>query len=394
MLYCKEQATRWQRLPNRLPRYFLSVVCSVTLAPVTSAASNSLIESRQITLEPNQATTPISIEGQADGGYLVVLDTYPPAVIKLDAAGKTLWAFEERAEGKTDIKFRMATPEKDGGALICAARKGGPQNLEELPSVVMRVDSQGHQVGRLDSLTSAIDGGPFYGVSACIPWGDGYAVVANEKRPPLEPDDYGKISGWPYRNIILRLRADFSLVWRKPLAVHANPLATTAGPRVLPNGDLILPGTDRIFRLDSNGVVQAQSEFPACKWLKTSRVDTRMRFACARLEPRTASTIIEYDESLKVVTKLPLGDEDVGLPAVCELPDGTLALLGNDGSAGPFVQTYSAQAKAIAKYRFLRNTTEGAAIDCVAISSTELAVIRYIDQNDHFTSVVTWLQAK
>jgi hypothetical protein len=159
----------------------------------------------------------------------------------------------------------------------------------------------------------------------------------------------------------------------------------------MPNGDLILPGMDRIVRIDSDGVIKAQSALPACKWLKTSHPDSRIRLACARLEPPTASTIIEYDDSFTIVNKIPLGHEDVGLPAVSELADSTLVLLGNDGPAGAFVQTYNALGRPMAKYRFPKQP-ESAVIDGVPVSGTEFAVVRYDTRDDHFTSVVTWLQ--
>lgn len=362
------------------------------IIPMTLCSALSV--EREVTLLANQATTPISLDRTADGGYVVVLDTYPPALIKLDALGKTQWSFEELATNKTDIKFRVATPDKNGGVLVCAARKGGAGNLEDLPSVVIRLNNQGHESARLDSSSTVMEGGSFYGVSGCVPWGDGYAIVANEKRPKDEPDDYGEMSGWRFRNVILRLRSDLSVVWRKPIDVHANPLATTAGPRVLRNGDLIVPGMDRIFRLDKDGSVKARADLPPCKWLRTDSDDDRLRLACARLQPPTASTIIEYDESLKIVSKIPLGDEDVGLPTVCELANGTFALLGNDGPNGPFVQTYSEHGKALNKYRFPKHTTEGAVIDGLPQESSGLVAARYIDQHEHFVSIVTWLKTK
>jgi hypothetical protein len=371
--------------------YILRIVAFGLIWVIPMTACNALSVEREITLQPDRSTTPTSIERMPDGGYLVVLDTYPPVVTKLDAGGHAEWSFEERGAGSTDVKFRKATADRGGGVIVCGARKGGAMNREELPGVVIRLNGHGQEITRLDPLKAAIEGGPIFGISACIPWGDGYVLVADEKRPAGLPDDYGEMSAWPYRNVILRLRADFSVQWRKPVAVHANPLATTAGPRTLAGGDLIVPGMDRVFRLDGDGIVKARADLPACTWLRTPSPEVRVRFACARLKPPTASTIIEYDESFKILSELPLGDKDVGLPTVCELSDGVLALLGNDGPAGPFIQLYSARGKALAKHRFSTHASEGGINDGVPVGPSELAVVRFTDQGDHFRSIVTWL---
>jgi hypothetical protein len=157
----------------------------------------------------------------------------------------------------------------------------------------------------------------------------------------------------------------------------------------LPGGDLVIPGIDSIFRIDPSGTLKAQAKLGPCTWLRTINDDRRIRFACARLDKEVATTIIEYDELLKIKSEIAVGDENVGVPAVCELANGTVALLANNTPKAPFVQIYTVRGKALNKYKL----AAGAVKDCLPISSTEFVVLHYTAR-DTFISVLTWMKAQ
>lgn len=370
--------------------FFLTLVGEALFMTVCTALSLQ----HEVTLLGDKSTRPVQLERARDGGFLVALHAKPATLIKLRADGSTQWVFEERVAG---AGIRSATSDTRSGIIVCVTRKEVPQFTRELPSVVVRLDDNGHELARLDSGSAKISGGPFYAVAGCLPWGDGYAVIASEKKPIDQPDDQGEMPGWPLRSVVMRLRSDFSVQWRKPLSVHASPIAGNVGPRILPNGDLIIVGSDRMFRLDGNGIVKAQVDIPICTWLRTESQDNRIRLACGRLNPPTASTIVEYDNSLSVISRLALGDKDVGLAKVCELSDGKFALLGTDGQKGPFVQLYSRAGAPLAKYKFEHPfpefSSEGGVWDGVPIALSAVVVLRNIDR-DWSKTVVTWLNTK
>jgi hypothetical protein len=361
-----------------------------SLVTVTSA----LVPRNEVLLMEKVPTRPVHIERAADGGYLVLLDAAPDVLLKLDSTGKTAWSFTDHAADNFRLQIKGVSVEANGDVLLCVGRKGGPQFVQDMPSAMVRLNSQGQEIARLDSQSTPTDGGAIYAISTCLTWANGYVIVANEKRPSGAPDDYGKMSSYPFRSVVLRLRMDFTVEWRKAIAIRASPLATAAGPKILRSGDLIIPGMDSLFRIDPGGTVIAHAAISTCSWLRTISDDPRIRLACMRTDKPVASTVVEYDESLNIKNEIPLGEENVGVPAVCELANGSFALLANDSPKGPFVQIYSAKGKALDKYRFPTYASEGAVVDGLPIGAAELVVARYIDRNDTFTSVLTWMKAR
>jgi hypothetical protein len=351
----------------------------------TQSAGHILVK-REVMLARENGAAPLAIERFADGSLLVVLDTLPSTVVKLGADGGTTWEYENPIKNS---QIRMAMPEVTGGAVLCLDRKSGPQNLQQEASIVIKLDNNGREIKRLDSALDS-PAAPFYAVSGCLPWGTGYAVIAKEAGAPAA-GGYGLM---PYTGAIIRLNSDLTIAWRKSLEIHANPIATSGGPRVLTNGDLIFVGMDKLFRLDGNGSLKADAAVPACKWLKTEKVDDRIRLACGRLDPPTSATIFEFDLSLNVINKQALGSEDFGLATVCELPDGRFALLGNNGNKGPFVQIYSPSGRALSTYKFPhafpKFSSEGAVVDGLPIGKSSIVAVRDVDQNK-VNSVVSWL---
>jgi hypothetical protein len=367
------------------------------LASLCMNVSGALSVERELPIEIDVSTLPHAIEATADGGVLVTLDSFPPKVLKLNASGAVEWKFEEPMPSGGVTYIRMAVPDHGSGVILCAARERAVNRLVKVPSAVIRLNDHGQEIARLDAAKGDVPGGIFYEASGCIPWQDGYVVVAREPRPANEPDDFGHvISGLRDRTTVMRLHADLSIQWRKPIPMYPNPGASTAGPRALPNGDLILPGLESMTLIDGSGNIKTHTAMPPCVWLRTARLDSRVRLACARLTPATASTIYEYNDSLQVVSKLPLGSEDVGLPTVIELADGSFAVLGNgDNNQPPFVVLYSATGKELNKYTYLKKwSSHGNVVGGVATGPAQIATLRSSEHHDHFISIVTWINTK
>jgi hypothetical protein len=97
-----------------------------------------------------------------------------------------------------------------------------------------------------------------------------------------------------------------------------------------------------------------------------------------------------------VVSKLPLGREDVGLPTVIELADGSFAVLGNGGNyQPPFVVLYSAAGKELNKYTYLKKwSTHGGVGSGVATGPAQIATLRDPEHHGHPISIISWINTK
>jgi hypothetical protein len=358
--------------------------------------SGALTLERELPIEIDVYTVPHAILNTADGGFLVTLDSFPPQLLKLNASGAAEWKFEEPSPSGGGVTYiRMAVPDHMSGVILCAAKEHARDRLTRIPSAVIRLNDHGQEIARLDAAKADVPGGIFYEASGCIPWQDGYVVVAREPRPPGEPDDFGHVeSHLRDRTTVMRLRADLSIQWRKPIPMYPNPTASSAGPRALPNGDLILPDLETMTLIDGDGKIKTRTAMPACVWLRTAKPDNRIRLACARLTPATESTIYEYNDSLQVVSKLPLGREDVGLPTVIELANGSFAVLGNGGNnRPPFVVLYGATGRELSKYTY-KWASDSDVVGGVATGPAQITTLRVAERHGHFTSIISWLNTK
>ena len=196
-----------------------------------------------------------------------------------------------------------------------------------------------------------------------------------------------------------RLRADLSIQWRKPIPMSPNPTASTAGPRALPNGDLILPDLNGMTLIDGVGRIKAHTETLACGWLRTGKADDHIRLACGASDSATPLTIYEYNSSLQVVNKLPLGGKRIGQFTAIELADGSFAVLGaNEDNRPPFIVLYSATGKELDKYTYLKkwstDSSHGYLVDGVATGPAQIATLRLDQHHDHFISIISWLNTK
>jgi len=294
--------------------------------------------------------------------------------------------------------IRMAAPDHASGVILCAAKEHARDRLTRIPSAVIRLDGHGQEIARLDVAKADVSGGIFYEASGCIPWRDGYVVVAREPRPAGEPDDFGHVeSHLRDRTTVMRLRADLSIQWRKPIPMYPNPTAATAGPRPLPNGDLILPDLNGMTLIDGDGRIKAHTETLACGWLRTGKADDRIRLACGALDPSIPLTIYEYNSSLQVVNMLPLGDKQMGQFTVIELADGRFVVLGSDEvNRPPFLVLYSATGKELGKYTPGKWSadTSGYLVGGVATGPAQIATLRVSEHRGHFISIISWINTK
>ena len=120
-------------------------------------------------------------------------------------------------------------------------------------------------------------------------------------------------------------------------------VSITGGIKVLANGDAVIAGFDRITIVDGAGDVKERTTIPkttSCMWLHTEVPDHRMRMACNEQERPASSVIIEYDSSLKTVSRIALGTKNNGLAIVCEMQSGVFGLLGAEEQR-PFVRYIS-----------------------------------------------------
>jgi hypothetical protein len=383
--------------------HLVARVCFAILASLCMNESGALTLERELPIEIDVSTTPHAIKATSDGGVLVTLDSFPPKVLKLSASGAVEWKFEEPSPSGGGVTYiRMAVPDHASGVILCAAREHAIDRLTRIPSAVIRLNDHGQEIARLDAAKADVPGGIFYEASGCIPWQDGYVVVARETRPAGEPDDFGHVeSHLRDRTTVMRLRADLSIQWRKPIPMYPNPTASTAGPRALPNGDLILPDLNGMTLIDGDARIKAHTEMPACGWLRTAKPDNRIRLSCSASDhlPSTPITIYEYDGSLQVVSKLPLGSKDIGQFTVIELADRSFAMLGsNEDNQPPFIVLYSARGKELGKYTYLKkwstDSSHGYLVDGVATGPAQIATLRLDQHHDHFISIISWLNAK
>jgi hypothetical protein len=374
-----------------------------TLASSCMNVSGALTLERELPIEFDVSTVPHAIVNTADGGVLVTLDAFPPQVLKLNASGAVEWKFEEPSPSGGGVTYiRMAAPDHASGVILCAAKEHARDRLTRIPSAVIRLNGHGQEIARLDAAKADVPGGIFYEASGCIPWQDGYVVVAREPRPAGEPDDFGHVeSHLRDRTTVMRLRADLSIQWRKPIPIYPNPTASTAGPRALPNGDLILPGLETMTLIDGEGKIKTRTAMPACGWLRTAKPDNRIRLSCSASNdlPSTPITIYEYDGSLQIVSQLPLGTKDIGQFTVIELAGGSFAMLGsNEDNQPPYIVLYSATGKELGRYTYLKkwssDSSHGYLVDGVATGPAQIATLRVSEHQGHFISIISWINTK
>jgi len=158
----------------------------------------------------------------------------------------------------------------------------------------------------------------------------------------------------------------------------------------------VIAGFDRITIIDGAGNVKEQTTITrntVCMWLRTEVPDHRIRMACNERERAASCVIIEFDSSLKTVSRFALGTKNNGLATVCEMQAGVFGLLGADEQR-PCVSTFPAQGgAATSTYHFPSSFPEyaspGGISDCLPIGPISLTVLRDVDKNSA-TPIVSW----
>src|SRR5450631_4300079 len=158
-------------------RVIASVFCFLFASSFVLARAPSLV--RDVAPLGKEGGAPRRLERAQDGGLLVLMET-PAVLVKLDIQGERKWSYQETGEGVPRI--RSAVSDINNSVILCIARSGGERNMYEMPSSVVRLDASGREIARLDSGTANITGGPFYKVTACERWGDGYLVTATDRK--------------------------------------------------------------------------------------------------------------------------------------------------------------------------------------------------------------------
>lgn len=373
-----------------MKRKKLFQVVGIQLLLVSSVYALSL--KKNVAPLGKESGAPRSLALAQDGGLLVLMET-PAVLVKLGIQGENKWSYHVNGEGVARI--RSAASDINNGVILCITRLGGLQNVFDMPSAVVRLDANGHEIARLDSGIAPITGGPFYRVAVCQRWGDGYLVIAKDKKSIQVTGPNGKqLADWTYPGTLIKLREDLSVEWRKEVDLHADVVAPSGGIKILPNGEVAVPGFDRLTIVDTEGNVKAETKTGACRWLQTELPDHRIRMACNDQELAAASVITEFDSSLKVLSKITLGTKNYGLAIVAEMRSGVFGLLGAD-EHGPFVSTFAAQGGiATSTYRFPSEFPEyasrGGIADCLPIGPSSLVVLRFVDKNSA-TPTVSWV---
>jgi hypothetical protein len=366
-----------------------------TLVAILTSSSLALSLVRDVAPLGTEGAAPRRLERAQDGGLLVLMET-PAVLVKLDIQGEKTWSY--RATGEGIPRIRSAVSDINNSVILCVAPLGGVRNVFEMPASVIRLDASGREIARLDSGTANIPGGPFYKVTSCERWSDGYLVTATDRKSVQVTDPHGKeLTDWTYPEVLIKLRGNLSVEWRKEIDLHSDQVGTTGGVKSLANSDAVIAGFDRITIVDGAGNVKAQTKTKnttVCMWLRTELPDHRIRIACNERERAASSVIVELDSSLKTVSRLALGTKNDGLAIVCEMQNGLFGLLGADEQR-PFVSTFPAQGgAATSTYHFPSSFPEyaspGSIADCLPMGPSSLAVLRSIDKNSA-TPIVSWL---
>ena len=244
----------------------------------------------------------------------------------------------------------MVTALSDGGALVCGVRNSPAPALKPLPGFIVRLNSSGKEVRRLDPGRPGFVGDPFYKTMTCAPWGDGYVMSA------MEAADKGKAGGFdPFDNGIVtirRLASDFSVIWSKPAAVGAFALPTAMAPRELASGELLFPSVGHIYLIAQDGRVIDEKAMGTCRPVRTQINHGETAFVCDDYSVAGTPEIVYYDAKLDIVkTQHVIGGS--GLPIVSALPDGGFfATFGGPASAGPIVTLHDPAGHPVGTYIF------------------------------------------
>ena len=328
---------------------------------------------------------PFLIVEAKDGGIFMAVETIPATLLKLKDDGSIEWKFEE-SQNNGGATISMVTALPDGGALVCGGRRSRPPDREVLPGFVIRLDSHGKEISRLDPLVPGFVGKSFYETDTCAQWGDGFVISAmestEEARSNIKPFDAYKNN----RIVVSRLSPSLSITWIKPIQIRGLGITPFMPPREMANGDLLFPSEGDIFLLDGQGTVKVQARMGPCSWLHTREPD-KLKFVCTDLDVGTEARIVEYDLNLNEISSTQLSGA-YGWPSVAELPTGYLAVFGEPNSSGPPIVSYDQLGRELNRYTLPRGDPRGLIVSSL---HDEIVVAQAAVRNGHLVPKLIWL---
>lgn len=295
---------------------------------------------REVLVDPDHNHRPLALLRAADGGYFVLENSYGNGIVKVDSSGKMQWRYTEPDPGiylkrpGTAVEFTTAAPAPDGGVLIGGHRgKAAEHGNDQVGGVLIRLDKDGHVVGRVDPALKQIGQEDILvDVYAVSRWGDDFAAIGTTS----------------HEQVVLRLRNDGSVLWRKRLEMRGAAESQRAEARPMSNGDLIFYGLDSVVRLSANGKTLQEVDLDgSCVWVAFATPSDRIQFLCHTNDERltTVPQLVEVDRVHEgsQVTELSHFRESVGTIGLSRpygMPGGTYIFFGTTwGDLQRFIPT-------------------------------------------------------
>ena len=312
---------------------------------------------REVLIDPDHINHPLALLRAADGGYFILQSDYGDGVVKVDSSGQPEWVYRDPdpdvyvPHHKSTVQFRAAVPAPDGGVLLGGHRgKLGDHGRDEIGGVLILLDKHGREVSRIDPARDDTNHkdelADFYVLSR---WGDGYAAFG----------------GTNHGRILIRLRADGTILWKKKLELRGAVPPWGGEARPMPNGDLVVLADDTVARLNGSGATLMEVDLPSpCHWITSTVPDNRIRFFCQPYDGHSGSAIqlVELDDAHKSTRVVELSHLEkqvgsIGLTRTYAMEKGGFVLMaGASGQFFRFVPTImevDANQKVIAKKEFL-----------------------------------------
>lgn len=297
---------------------------------------------REVLLDPDHVNNPLALLRAADGGYFVVQSDYGAGVVKVDRSGQTEWLYRDSnpeseiyvPHHKSTVQFTAAASSADGGVLLGGHRgKLGDHGFDDLGGVLILLDRHGREVARLDPSHDDTDHrNEIEGFVAVARWGDGFVAIG----------------GSSHEQLVLRLGADGSVLWKRKLNMRGAVGPLPAEARAVPGGDLLFHGLDSVVRLNERGETLQEVDVKAgCRWIRFTVPDERTQFLCEIYDEHSgpALQLVDVDTAhgtthLVELPHLTSQFSMSGLTRAYSLGHGGFTLMGvGHGLFDPFIPT-------------------------------------------------------
>lgn len=352
-------------------KHFLRLI-ALFATMTTMTACNGLSIERVATLDVTGSA--ITIVRAAGGGYFVAAE--PAVVLKIDNEGNVQWRHEELPKGIV-TRLTMVSALADGGAIFCGERSSIKDSIvTQFPGFVIRLDTHGKEISRLDPMAHGFAGTAFFETLTCAPWGDGFVISALVDK----------------KSVVIRLDSTLSVLWIKALAVGGIGFPTMMQPREISNGDLLFPSPGDVFLIEPTGNVKYHNSMPPCRWLQTSSFDGRLRFACESDTVGSSGRVVEYDESLNIKSSIIFSGKNTGFPLLMEISDGRfLSLIYSSNLTGPLATLFDSKGKEIETFTV---PSGGLANGLPENNGTAAVILVTAERDNHFVPQLYWLKPR